>query len=78
MIRCIELVQAVENKPVVLKRIDNGPDSQLYIIDDPTSRYSIARIWFDPSKVPGEFVKAFTEDIKAFCDKKTNNQKTNN
>ena len=73
--RCIELVQAVEDKPVVLDHINNGPDSQLYIIDDPTSRYSIARIWFDPSKVPGEFVKAFAEDIKAFCDKKTNNQK---
>ena len=74
-VRCIELVQAVEAKPVVLDHINNGPDSQLYIIDDPTSRYSIARIWFDPSKVPGEFVKAFAEDIKAFCDKKTNNQK---
>ena len=68
--RCIELVQAVEDKPVVLDYINNGPDSQLYIIDDHTSRYSIARIWFDPSKVPGEFVKAFAEDIKAFCDKK--------
>lgn len=73
--RCIELVQAVEDKPVVLDHINNGPNSQLYIIDDPTSRYSIARIWFDPSKVPGEFVKVFAEDIKAFCDKKTNNQK---
>lgn len=73
--RCIELVQAVEDKPVVLDHINNGPDSQLYIIDDPTSRYSIARIWFDPSKVPGEFVKEFAEDIKAFCDKKTNKQK---
>lgn len=73
--RCIELVQAVEDKPVVLDHINNGPNSQLYIIDDPTSRYSIARIWFDPSKVPGEFVKTFAEDIKAFCDKKTNNQK---
>ena len=73
--RCIKLVQAVEDKPVVLDHINNGPDSQLYIIDDPTSRHSIARIWFDPSKVPGEFVKAFAEDIKAFCDKKTNKQK---
>lgn len=73
--RCIELVQAVEDKPVVLERIDDGPTSRVYTIDDPSARNSIARIWFDPSKVPDEFVKAFAEDIKAFCDKKTNNSK---
>lgn len=73
--RCIELVQSVEDKPAVLERIDDGPNSQLYTIDDASSKYSIARIWFDPDKVPAKFVKAFAEDIKAFCDKKINNSK---
>lgn len=68
--RCIELVQAVEDKAVVLERIDDGPNSQFYIIDDPTLKHAIARIWFDPDKVPDEVVKAFAEAIKALYDKK--------
>lgn len=68
--RCIELVQAVEDKTAVLERIDDGPNSQLYTVDEPSSAYAIARIWFNPEKVPEEVVKAFAEAIKALYDKK--------
>lgn len=77
--KCIELVQAVEDKPPVVnvptvKHIDEGPDSHLYIVDDATSKFAIARIWYDPHKVPKGVVKTFVENIKDIVTKrKTNN-----
>jgi hypothetical protein len=68
--KCIELVQAVEDKTAILERIDDGPNSQLYVIDEPSSAYAIARLWFNPEKVPVEVAKAFAEAIKALYDKK--------
>ena len=81
--RCIELVQAVEDKPtaveaktVTVKYIYDGPDDHLCVIDDFASKKAIARIWYDPYQVPMEVVKAFVEDIKTIVTKrKINNSK---
>ena len=83
--RCIELVQAVEDKPTAavedkaptVTHMVDGPDDCLYIIDDSESKDSIARIWYDPTQVPRKVVKAFVEDIKAIIVKrKTKNSKS--
>ena len=68
--KCIELVQAVEDKTATISHIGACSNSQLYIIDDSMSKYAIARIWYDPDKVSGEVVKAFAEAIKAIYDNK--------
>lgn len=71
-VACIELVQAVEDKPtyaieskaVAIKHFVDGPDDCLYVIDDYESKDAIARIWYDPHQVPREVVKVFVENIK--------------
>lgn len=68
--KCVELVQAVEDKTATISHINAGSNSQLYIIDDSMSKYSIARIWYDPDKLSGEVIKAFAESIKAIYDNK--------
>ena len=82
--RCIELVKAVEDKPPVVedntptvKHFIEGPDDHLYIVDDPKSKFAIARVWHDPRKVPMRVVKAFVEYIKDIVTKRKQNN-TNN
>lgn len=77
-VRCIELVQAVEDKPtyaieskaVAIKHFFDGPDDCLYVIDDYASKDAIARIWYDPNQVSREVVKEFVENVKAIVIKR--------
>lgn len=77
--KCIELVQAVEDKPPVenvpeVKHFIEGPDDHLYVINDAKSKFAMARIWYDPRKVPTGVVKSFVENVKDIVTKrKTNN-----
>lgn len=73
--KCIELVQAIEDKPPVanvpeVTHLYEGPDSNSCIIRDSKSKFSIARIWYDPRKVPMEVVKSFVENIKDIVTKR--------
>lgn len=78
--KCIELVQAVEDKPPVVnepavKHFIEGPDDHLYVINDSKSKSEIASIWYNPRKVPMGVVKAFVENIKDIVTKrKPNNE----
>ena len=76
-ISCIELVHAIEAKTPTVKYMYEGPDDHLCAIDDSESKFAIARIWYDPRKVPMGVVKSFVENIKDIVTKrKTKNSKS--
>lgn len=73
--KCIELVQAIEDKPPVenvpeVKHFIEGPDDHLYVVNDSKSKFAIARIWYNPRKVPMGVVKSFVENIKDIVTKR--------
>lgn len=67
-VACIELVQAAEDKTVVVTHIDIGPDKQLFSVSDPDVQQVIAKIWHDTDRLPEKVAKAFAEAIKAAYD----------
>lgn len=83
--RCIELVQAVEDKttaaedkPSVVKHSDDGRDCQLFSVQDPAAHRLVAQIWYDTDRLPKEVAKSFAEAIKAVYDSIVTKRKTNN
>lgn len=76
-VACIELVQAVEEKIAVVKHIDDGPDSKLFSVRDPSAQRLVAQVWYDTDRLPEEVAKAFAEAIKATYDSIVTNRKTN-
>lgn len=69
-VACIELVQAVEDKPkeAILNHTNAGKYCRLYTVNTPDNKYKIAQIWYESDQLPGEVAKKFAEAIKAAYD----------
>lgn len=67
-VACIELVEAVEDKPkgAILEHIDMGKHCQLYRVNTPDDVYSIAKIWYE--HLPKDVAEKFAHAIKAAYD----------
>ena len=74
-VACIELVQAVEDKPkeAILEHIDSGERCRLYRVSTSDGVYEIAKIWYD--NLPQDVAEKFAEAIKAAYDSIVINRK---
>ena len=74
--RCIELVQAVEDKTLAdIEHEIINPGYHLLKVRDPKSRQLVAHICYGLNHLPKEVAKAFAESIKATYDSIINNSK---
>lgn len=78
-VACIELVQAVEDKPkeAILKHTNAGKYCRLYTVNTSDGARKIAQIWYDSDQLPEEVAKKFAEAIKAAYDNIVADRKTN-
>lgn len=74
--RCIELVQAVEDKTLAdIEHETINPGYHLLKVRDPKSRQLVAHICYGLNHLPKEVAKSFAESIKATYDSIINNSK---